>query len=159
MKEYGLSLQEGEHDSVDDARATLLIYKKHRAEWEESLKNHKKQKKDEQKLSFYNIFALFVDFILFPRMKSWRVFLPLFFLLSFNLYHGKSILRTYCTCREYLHAFISRIHTLHVLMVLFSPNLLEVWYQLLEQLRVSMEQWLLCILLYVLFLLDSYWLG
>lgn len=46
LKEFGIAIQSGEHDSIDDARASLLIYKKYRIQWEEHVKNRKKQKND-----------------------------------------------------------------------------------------------------------------
>jgi RNA exonuclease 4 len=36
--ELGLTIQEGEHSPVDDARAALYLYHKHRREWERALK-------------------------------------------------------------------------------------------------------------------------
>ena len=38
-KEYGEWIQEGEHDSIEDARAALLLYRKHRVEWEKRILN------------------------------------------------------------------------------------------------------------------------
>eukprot|EP00631_Chrysoreinhardia_giraudii_P005022 CAMPEP_0197428286 /NCGR_PEP_ID=MMETSP1170-20131217/40647_1 /TAXON_ID=54406 /ORGANISM="Sarcinochrysis sp, Strain CCMP770" /LENGTH=70 /DNA_ID=CAMNT_0042956027 /DNA_START=1 /DNA_END=210 /DNA_ORIENTATION=- len=37
LKHLGMSIQEGEHSSVDDARAALFLYLKHRAAWESML--------------------------------------------------------------------------------------------------------------------------
>jgi hypothetical protein len=34
QEELGLTIQQGEHDSVDDARASLYVYLKHKIEWE-----------------------------------------------------------------------------------------------------------------------------
>lgn len=34
----GLVIQQGEHSSVDDARAALLLYKKFSRKWEQSLR-------------------------------------------------------------------------------------------------------------------------
>jgi RNA exonuclease 4 len=42
----GVTIQSGEHSSVEDARAVMLVYKKHRAEWEQyffRIKNSKRQ--------------------------------------------------------------------------------------------------------------------
>ena len=44
----GDALLSVEHDSVDDARAALLLYKKHRSEWESSLKKEKHSSKSKQ---------------------------------------------------------------------------------------------------------------
>jgi RNA exonuclease 4 len=35
----GITIQEGEHSSVDDARAAMALYRMHRKEWERELKN------------------------------------------------------------------------------------------------------------------------
>lgn len=42
-KEFGESIQEGEHDSVEDARGALLLYRKHRVEWERNVMNRKRR--------------------------------------------------------------------------------------------------------------------
>ena len=36
--ELGLEIQEGSHSPVDDARAALYLYHKHRTHWEKALK-------------------------------------------------------------------------------------------------------------------------
>lgn len=46
-REVREAIQEGEHDSVDDARAALLVYRKHRAEWEKWIGERRKGKKEE----------------------------------------------------------------------------------------------------------------
>lgn len=38
QQELGLTIQEGEHTPVDDARAALYLYHKHRKEWERALR-------------------------------------------------------------------------------------------------------------------------
>ncbi|WIA19162.1 hypothetical protein OEZ85_003808 [Tetradesmus obliquus] len=38
LQELGLVIQEGEHSSVDDARAALYLYQKHASAWERALK-------------------------------------------------------------------------------------------------------------------------
>lgn len=38
QQELGISIQEGQHSSVDDARAALYLYQKHAAVWEKALK-------------------------------------------------------------------------------------------------------------------------
>lgn len=40
LQELGVTIQEGEHSSVDDARAALYLYQKHAATWERALKTH-----------------------------------------------------------------------------------------------------------------------
>lgn len=46
-REVGEAIQEGEHNSVDDARAALLVYRKHRSEWEKWIREKRKGKKEE----------------------------------------------------------------------------------------------------------------
>ncbi|KAK8803131.1 hypothetical protein WA588_002287, partial [Blastocystis sp. NMH] len=46
-REVGEAIQEGEHNSVDDARAALLVYRKHRSEWEKWICEKRKGKKEE----------------------------------------------------------------------------------------------------------------
>lgn len=46
-REVGEAIQEGEHNSVDDARATLLVYRKHRSEWEKWICEKRKGKKED----------------------------------------------------------------------------------------------------------------
>lgn len=46
-REVGEAIQEGEHDSVDDARAALVVYRKHRVEWEKWIREKRKGKKEE----------------------------------------------------------------------------------------------------------------
>ena len=46
-REVGEAIQEGEHNSVDDARATLLVYRKHRSEWEKWIREKRKGKKED----------------------------------------------------------------------------------------------------------------
>eukprot|EP00879_Flechtneria_rotunda_P013909 GHRR01014526.1.p1 GENE.GHRR01014526.1~~GHRR01014526.1.p1 ORF type:complete len:363 (+),score=148.42 GHRR01014526.1:142-1089(+) len=38
LQELGVNIQEGQHSSVDDARAALYLYQKHAATWEKALK-------------------------------------------------------------------------------------------------------------------------
>ena len=38
QQELGLSIQEGQHSSIDDARAALYLYQKHAGVWEKALK-------------------------------------------------------------------------------------------------------------------------
>lgn len=38
QQELGINIQEGQHSSVDDARAALYLYQKHAASWEKALK-------------------------------------------------------------------------------------------------------------------------
>ncbi|EEF44005.1 RNA exonuclease 4 isoform X2 [Ricinus communis] len=49
----GVKIQDGEHCSIEDARATMLLYQKNKKEWEKSVKNQirlkEKQKKRKQK--------------------------------------------------------------------------------------------------------------
>ncbi|KAK8805336.1 hypothetical protein WA158_001993 [Blastocystis sp. Blastoise] len=47
-KEFGLKIQEGEHSSVIDARATLALYKKYRNEWEMYIHSRKQYEKEER---------------------------------------------------------------------------------------------------------------
>ena len=42
-KEFGESIQEGEHDSVEDARGALLLYRKYRVEWEKEVMKKKRR--------------------------------------------------------------------------------------------------------------------
>ncbi len=37
-QELGLTIQEGEHSPVEDARAALYLYHRHRKEWERALR-------------------------------------------------------------------------------------------------------------------------
>ncbi|KAF9444113.1 hypothetical protein P691DRAFT_796790 [Macrolepiota fuliginosa MF-IS2] len=53
-EQLGLTIQEGEHSSVTDARATMAIYRIHKKEWEKGVKpvefvNTKKRKRDSTK--------------------------------------------------------------------------------------------------------------
>lgn len=38
QQELGLSIQEGQHSSIDDARAALYLYQQHAGVWEKALK-------------------------------------------------------------------------------------------------------------------------